>query len=124
MEIVEFGWKRGRVYCEYRPKEGYSPGDVIVHRELDDAFELIVDEGLRITASQEKIREIVEFINSIQYPDVHIVKRACSLVKIQDGRVVEMGEPKLLYCPLAKERYGRPRCEECHEVKPFLQKRI
>jgi putative methanogenesis marker protein 8 len=110
----------GNIYCEYQLKEGYSLEELIKGKSRDLKFE--TGRRIRIEVPEERVGDLVDFINSIEYPDVHITKRACCKIKIEKGKVVEIGEPRVLYCPLANERYGRERCEECHDVKPFLKK--
>jgi putative methanogenesis marker protein 8 len=108
------------VIFEYLPKEGYSPRELI--RSKTGGLQFGFDKLLRIKAPQEKIGEVVDLINSIEYPDVHITKRSCCEIKIHDGKVIEIGKPRILYCPIAKERYGRSACTKCHKVVPFLEK--
>lgn len=109
----------GKAYCEYLPKEGYSPRELVESRNGD--LKLEFSHLIRIEAPKERIEDVVNLVNLIEYPDVHITKRAGCKIKIQNREIVEIGEPKILYCPLAKERYGREKCKECHEVVPFLK---
>lgn len=111
----------GKVYCEYLPKEGYSPKELIKNMDTS-GLKLETNHVIRIEVPEGRIGDLVNFINSIEYPDVHVTKRAGCRIKIQNGKVVEIGEPRILYCPIAKDFYGRERCRECHKVIRFLKK--
>lgn len=106
------------VYCEYLPKEGYSQKEIL--KRKGNLKPTLVNGHLKVKA--ESLEEVVSFVNSIEYPDVHVTKRAGCKIKIQDGKVAKIGKPKILHCSVAEERYGRPRCRGCKEVKPFLKK--
>jgi hypothetical protein len=76
----------GNICCEYLPKEGYSVKELI--KGISGDLQLEFGQLIRIEAHKERIGELVDFINSIEYPDVHITKRACCKIKIEDGRIV------------------------------------
>ncbi|UCH01400.1 MAG: DUF2099 family protein [Candidatus Bathyarchaeota archaeon] len=116
--------KNKKIYCEYLPKEDHPPQQLFNGNQIKEHWTVKYNHYLRIEAPEHNLADLVSLINSIKYPDEHVVKRAGCKVKIRDGRVVEIGEPRILYCPLAKENYGRPACTECAEVIPFLKREL
>jgi len=112
--------KNGKIHCEYLPKKDYSLIELLKEKGINRNLKLEFDRLLRIEADYESLKDLVNLVNSIEYPDKHVTKRAGCKVTISNGKV-EVGEPRILYCPLAKETYGRKACPECTEVKPFLK---
>lgn len=116
--------KNNMVYCEYLPKEDHPSPQLFKGKRIKENLKVKYNCYLRIEAPEENLADLVGLINSIKYPDEHVVKRAGCKIKIRNGRVVGVGEPRILYCPLAKERYGRPACKECVDVIPFLKREL
>ncbi len=81
----------------------------------------------RITASnpgadaKEAIAPLVEYANSIVYPDVHITRRAGAYILVLDGKAVYATESVIDYCPLAKMLFTR---HSYGKDMPFKEKLI
>jgi len=59
------------------------------------------------SSMREAVSPLVDFANSIQYPDVHITRRAGSYILILNGKAVYATESLIEYCPLAEMIFTR-----------------
>ncbi|MBU1975689.1 MAG: DUF2099 family protein [Nanoarchaeota archaeon] len=56
---------------------------------------------------REAVAPLVEIANSVQYPEIHITRRAGSYILILDQKAIYATESLIEYCPLAKALFTR-----------------
>jgi putative methanogenesis marker protein 8 len=76
------------------------------------------------TSLREAVSPLVDFANSIQYPDVHITRRAGSYILILNGEAVHITKSVIEYCPLAKKIFIRDTCKDCRTPEEKLLKEM